>query len=73
MIFTYNLTLYIHNIIPTESNIMIKVQDKINFDYDITMCLHIIIPTASDIMTKAQDIMTFACDIIVYVSKGSLL
>ena len=42
-------------IIPSESIIMIKVQDTIAFAYDIVVCMHNIIATTSQTMLIAQD------------------
>ena len=50
MTFAYDITVCIHNIISTASNIKIKAQDTMTLPYDIMVCIHNITSAASNIM-----------------------
>ena len=51
--FLYNITICLHNVIPTASNIM----KPTTFAYDIAICIHTIIPPASNMMIKSHNKM----------------
>ena len=56
MTFAYDITVCIHNIISTASNIMFKAHVIMTFVCDIMVYIHNIIATASNIMMNGQDI-----------------
>ena len=56
MTFAYDITVCIHNIIPTASNKMFKAHHIMTFVCDITVYIHNIIATASNKVMNGQNI-----------------